>query len=82
MKKVITLAAFAVALFLGAGWAFISGANYELKDLSPTERMAVLDTTMIGEKWLLIGLVLLTLGLLCSILAVVTLVRKRKEVFS
>ena len=55
MKKVVALVMSSLALIAGSIWAFTSGARYELRDYTPSERVGLLDTTIIGEKWMLIG---------------------------
>jgi hypothetical protein len=79
MKKVIALIATALALIAGSRWAFISGADYELKGFSPSEKMHTLDTSMIGEKWMLIGASMMALAVTCLILAITFYIRNRKS---
>jgi uncharacterized membrane protein len=81
MKKVIALIVASLALILGSRWAFTSGAEYELRGLSPPERMSVLDTTTINEKWMLIGGGMMALATIFLILAIIFYFRNRKKAF-
>ena len=51
MKLALLSLGLACALFAAAGWAFRDGASHQLRDLSPADRMLVLDVTMIRWKW-------------------------------
>lgn len=82
MKKVILLMVASLLLIISSRWAFTSGANYELGDFTPAERMHVLDTTMIGEKWMLIGSGLSALAIVSLILAIVFYFRDRRKTFA
>lgn len=79
MKKVTTLLVTSLALAVGSWWAFTRGAHFELGGHSPSERMQVLDTTTIGEQWMLVGLMLAVLAAIALILAAVAYVRGRKK---
>ena len=61
MKLALLSLLLALAFFAAAGWAFRDGANHQLRELSPADRVLVLDVTMIGEKWLVISA-----GLTCA----------------
>jgi uncharacterized membrane protein len=79
MKKVIALIVASLALIFCSRWAFTSGAEYELIGFSPSERMSVLDTTTINEKWMLIGGGMMALAITLLILAVILYFRSRKK---
>jgi len=79
MKKVTTLLATTLALAAGSWWAFTRGAHFELRSYSPSERMQVLDTTTIGEQWMLTGAMLAVSAAIILILAAVAYVRGRKK---
>jgi L-asparagine transporter-like permease len=82
MKKVITLLIVSCGLIFSSKWAFISGANYELSGNSPAEKIQFLDTTMIGEKWMLISALLMAMAMILIMMAGVFYVRARREDFS
>ncbi|MDQ1590416.1 MAG: hypothetical protein QOG71_1043 [Pyrinomonadaceae bacterium] len=63
MKKACVLLAAAALVISLSGSVHTWGLDYELRGLSPGERMAVLDTTTIGEKWVAVRLVMIGLGL-------------------
>ncbi|MCA1634655.1 MAG: hypothetical protein LC802_13420 [Acidobacteria bacterium] len=44
-----------LALFAGAGWALRHGAAYIFRDFSSAERISALDTSTIGERWVVIA---------------------------
>ena len=79
MKNVIALVISSLALIAGSIWAFTSGARYELRDYAPSERVSLLDTTMIGEKWMLIGGGMAFLAATALILAVALYFRARRR---
>jgi hypothetical protein len=81
MKKVILLIIASLPLIVGSRWAFTSGAAYELREFSPAERMHVLDTTMIGEKWMLAGGGMAALAIASLMVAVVLYFRSRRKAF-
>lgn len=82
MRKIIALIAASLALIAGSCWAIISGANYELSGFSPPERMHVLDTTMIGEKWMLLGGGMAALAVAFLALAGALYYRARRKTFA
>ena len=55
MRLVLLSLILSLALFAGAVWAFRHGAAYELRDFSDAARISILDTTTIGEKWVVIA---------------------------
>lgn len=79
MKKVVTLLATSLALAAGSWWAFARGAHFELRGYSPSERMQVLDTTTIGEQWMMVGVMLGVPAATTLILAAVAYVRGRSQ---
>lgn len=81
MKKAIALVVVSLSLVVASRWAFSFGANYELRDFSSVERIHVLDTTMIDEKWMLIGGGKAALAVAFLILAVILYCRDRRKVF-
>ena len=69
MKRTFLLLAVALLLIFLSGSIYTRGINYELRGLSPAERMSVLDTTTIGEKWAVVKFGMLGYGLLLLPLA-------------
>lgn len=55
MRPFLLSLVISLALSAGACWAFRHGAAYELRDFSASERMSALDTSTIGEKWVVIA---------------------------
>jgi hypothetical protein len=79
MKKAILLVIASLALIVGSRWAFTSGAAYELREFPTAERMHVLDTTMIGEKWMLAGGVMGALAIALLMVAAVLYFHSRRR---
>ncbi|HYO98584.1 MAG TPA: hypothetical protein VER76_00040 [Pyrinomonadaceae bacterium] len=69
MKKALLLLAVALPLIFLSGSVYTSGLDYDLRGLSPGERMSVLDTTTIGEKWLVVRFGMIGVGLTLIVLA-------------
>jgi hypothetical protein len=82
MKKSLALIVAALAMILGASWAFTSGANYELRGYSPAERMSILDTTTIGVKWMLVGSGMMALAFVCLVLAAIFFLRSGRKIIA
>ena len=79
MKNAMALVMSSLALIAGSIWAFTSGACYELRGNTPSERVSLLDTTMIGEKWMLIGGGMASLAATALIIAVALYFRARRR---
>jgi hypothetical protein len=75
----VTLLSTSLALAVGSWWAFTCGAHFELRDHSPSERTQLLDTTTIGEQWVLAGVMLAVLAAIVLILAATAYFRARKK---
>jgi hypothetical protein len=62
MKKAFLLLAVALLLIFLSDSVYTWGINHALGELSTGERVSILDTTTIRERWGVVKLVLLGLG--------------------
>ncbi len=81
MKKVVALIASSIVLVYGSRCAFLYGVDYDLGgfNLTPEQRMSLLDTTMIAEKWIVIGSGMMTLATALMIVAMVLYFVERRK---